>query len=428
MGDEPELRISDADRNAVVDQLSAHTAEGRLTLDEFSDRVEMVLAARTASDLRPALHGLPALSPVAAADASPPERGGKEKRRWVVAVMGGNDRKGRWRVGRRTTAVALMGGVTLDLRGATLDTDDIEIRCWVVMGGIEVIVPEGIPVDFDGFVFMGGRDENVAEVPALAGAPTIRIRGYGLMGGIEVRSRGPHEKRAHRAPGHGPVVTAGSPVRPPPLPPVPPVPPVPPSPTGPPAAAAPSAAPAPPAERAEPGQPPTPPPVGTVTILVTDIVGSTALAERLGDQRWLGVLQSHNALVREQLARHGGTEIKQSGDGFLATFPSSRAGVRAAIEISRSMDGYRRGHPDTPLELRIGVHAGEVERDGGDVFGVNVSTASRIAGAASPGEVLVSGVVCDLADSTTDLRFGEPREVQLAGLSAALRVHSAHAG
>jgi class 3 adenylate cyclase len=298
----------------------------------------------------------------------------------------------------------MMGGIVLDLRGATLDADEIEIRCWVMMGGIEVIVPEGIPVDFDGFVFMGGRDEKVADTPPLAGAPTIRIRGYGMMGGIEVSSKSSTTKDERRAARH--IARAGGPLPPdpPPLP-------------G-----------APPAPLAAPIERPASLPDGTVSILVTDIVGSTALAARLGDQRWLGVLQSHNALVREQLARHGGTEIKQSGDGFLATFPSSRAAVRSAIGINRSMEGYRRGHPDTPLQLRIGIHAGEVEREGTDVFGVNVSTASRIASAAAPGEVLVSGVVRDLADSTSDLRFGDPREVVLAGLSTPIRVHPALEG
>ena len=80
----------------------------------------------------------------------------------------------------------------------------------------------------------------------------------------------------------------------------------------------------------------------------------------------------------------------------------------------------------TPLTLRIGIHAGELEHDGADVYGVNVSTACRIAGAASPGEILVSGVVRELADSTSDLTFGESREVVLAGRSYPLRVHAAY--
>jgi adenylate cyclase len=163
---------------------------------------------------------------------------------------------------------------------------------------------------------------------------------------------------------------------------------------------------------------------GTVSILVTDIVGSTAMAERLGDQRWLGVLQVHDALIREQIGRHGGTEVKHVGDGFVATFPSAREAVRAALHIEQAIGGYSTAHPDSPLSLRVAVHAGEVERVGDDVFGLNVSTAAHLAGVAEPGEVLVSGVVCQLAGSTSDLRFGELRSVTIAGRSAPFVVHT----
>jgi class 3 adenylate cyclase len=188
---------------------------------------------------------------------------------------------------------------------------------------------------------------------------------------------------------------------------------------------APATAPAAPSAAAAPSSAPRPSPgTGTLTILVTDIVGSTSHSERLGDQRWLEVLRAHNALVREEIAREGGTEVKHSGDGFLATFSSARAAVRTALGVKQAIERHRAQHPDPPIEVRIGLHAGEVEHDSDDVFGVNVSTASRIAGAAEPGEVLVSGVVRDLAESTSDLRFGAAREVALAGRSAPLRVHT----
>src|SRR5262249_38699249 len=153
------------------------------------------------------------------------------------------------------------------------------------------------------------------------------------------------------------------------------------------------------------------------SILATDIVGSTALAESLGDQRWLTVLQAHNQAIRREISSHRGTEVKQSGDGFVATFRSARDAVRAGVAIRSAVDALDIPNLATPLQLRIGVHAGEVEHDGSDVYGVNVSTACRIAGAARPGEVLVSGVVHDLADSTSDLSFGEDRQVELAGRS-----------
>jgi class 3 adenylate cyclase len=120
--------------------------------------------------------------------------------------------------------------------------------------------------------------------------------------------------------------------------------------------------------------------------------------------------------VREQLAKHGGTEVKTNGDGFLVTFPSSRAAVQFGVGVQEALADYRAGHPETPLQLRIGVHAGEVERDGDDVVGRNVTIACRLCDVAAPGEVLASSVVADLADSASDLTFGEPRQHSLAGI------------
>jgi class 3 adenylate cyclase len=166
-----------------------------------------------------------------------------------------------------------------------------------------------------------------------------------------------------------------------------------------------------------PGTPaPVVPPSGLVTIVCTDIVGSTRYADTLGDQRWRAVLGTHNTLVRDAVARHGGTEVKHSGDGFLLTFTSTRAAVQFGVDVQEALADYRVAHPDTPLEVRIGVHAGEVERDGNDVVGRNVSLACRLCDVAAPGEVLVSSVVADLADSASDHHFGEGRVHRLAGI------------
>ena len=175
-----------------------------------------------------------------------------------------------------------------------------------------------------------------------------------------------------------------------------------------------------------PQQPAEAAPPGTlVTVVCTDIVGSTRYADTLGDQRWRGVLQTHNALVREQLAAHGGTEVKTSGDGFLVTFPSARRAVQFAVDVQDKLAEYRAGHPETPLEIRIGVHAGEVEHDGADVVGRNVALACRLCDAAAPGEVLASAVVADLADSASDLSFGPARQHQLAGIDRPVNAHAA---
>jgi class 3 adenylate cyclase len=146
-----------------------------------------------------------------------------------------------------------------------------------------------------------------------------------------------------------------------------------------------------------------------VTVVCTDIVGSTRLADTLGDQKWRDLIGAHNAIVRTQLARHDGLEIKTSGDGFLVTFPSARRAVSFALDVHdavRSLD----------LELRIGLHAGEVERDGTDIVGRNVSVACRLCDVAAPGEVLASAMVADLTDSSSDLAFGDDRELRLAGI------------
>jgi class 3 adenylate cyclase len=101
--------------------------------------------------------------------------------------------------------------------------------------------------------------------------------------------------------------------------------------------------------------------------------------------------------------------------------------VLAGLSVRDEVCRFAASNPDTSLQLRIGVHAGEVARDGDDVYGVNVSTADRLSAAAEPGEVLVSGVVADLAGSSSDLCFGPPREIEISGRSVPLRVHRADA-
>jgi class 3 adenylate cyclase len=184
----------------------------------------------------------------------------------------------------------------------------------------------------------------------------------------------------------------------------------------------------------EPAPPdvPTPDPVaavaaagGLVTVVSTDIVGSTRMADTLGDQRWREVLAEHNRVLRDHLGRHAGTEVKLTGDGFLLTFPSARGAVRFGIDVQGALADARAAQPEVPIEVRIGVHAGEVERDGNDVVGRNVNLACRLCDAAAPGEVLVSSVVVALADSSSDIAFGDGRELHLAGIDRAVWAHPA---
>jgi pimeloyl-ACP methyl ester carboxylesterase len=146
-----------------------------------------------------------------------------------------------------------------------------------------------------------------------------------------------------------------------------------------------------------------------LTLLLTDIVRSTSVAEQLGDRHWLSLLTQHDDIVRNHLARHGGTEIKQTGDGFLATFEGPARAIRCAMGILDSVD--RLG-----LEVRAGVHTGEVELFGDDIAGVAVHLVARAAAAAAQGGIMVTSTVHDLV-AGAGIRFGEREEVALAGLT-----------
>jgi len=125
------------------------------------------------------------------------------------------------------------------------------------------------------------------------------------------------------------------------------------------------------------------------TLVFTDIVGSTDLAAAVGDRRWRELLDSHHAAVRRELARYRGREVHTAGDGFLATFDGPARAARCAVAIAQAVRPLG-------LEIRAGVHTGEVELMGDDIGGIAVHTGARVASEAGPGEVLVSSTVRDL--------------------------------
>ena len=133
-----------------------------------------------------------------------------------------------------------------------------------------------------------------------------------------------------------------------------------------------------------------------ITAMFTDLVGSTVLAERLGDAAWHKLLAEHRALVRRCLDSHGGTEIGTQGDGFLMRFPTSDAAVSCAIEIQRTMAEHRDSGELVP-DLRVGIHAGEAVADDNDLVGKVINLASRVTSAASPNEIVVTEPVADHA-------------------------------
>jgi class 3 adenylate cyclase len=161
-------------------------------------------------------------------------------------------------------------------------------------------------------------------------------------------------------------------------------------------------------------------PNGTVTVLFTDIEGSTRLTEDLGDREWMEVLRKHNEIVREELALHSGFEVKSQGDGFMLAFSSARDALRCARGIQRAVADS--GSNGLQLRVRIGVHTGEPIREADDFYGKAVILAARIAAEARGSEILVSSLVRDLTDSSGEFAFATPRAVELKGLLGTHRI------
>ena len=144
------------------------------------------------------------------------------------------------------------------------------------------------------------------------------------------------------------------------------------------------------------------------TIVFTDIVGSTERAAMLGDDRWRDLLDNHDIIVRHELQRFAGREVNTAGDGFVATFTSPSAALACADEI---VDAIR----VLGIEVRVGIHAGEVEVRGADVAGMAVHIGARVAALAGPSEVLVSSTVRDIVTGSRH-RFADRGEHALKGV------------
>ncbi len=158
---------------------------------------------------------------------------------------------------------------------------------------------------------------------------------------------------------------------------------------------------------------------GTVTLMFSDIEGSTSLNHRLGDRAWVKVLEAHDQVVRARVARHHGQVVKSAGDGFMVAFRDPYSAVRAARGIQRTL--ARTLDPRLRLaavKVRIGVHSGRVITRDGDYFGRNVAIAARVADLADGGEVLVTDAVRLEVEGTDErrMRFEEAGEVELRGL------------
>lgn len=155
------------------------------------------------------------------------------------------------------------------------------------------------------------------------------------------------------------------------------------------------------------------------TFVFTDIVGSTALVEAIGDEAWGYLRLWHDRALRACVARHRGEEIDHTGDGFFVEFADPRDAIDCAVAIQRTLAEHRREHGFAP-QVRIGVHAAEVSRRGGARSGRGVHEAARIAAAAGAGEVLVSCTT--LREAGADVACSPPRALTLKGLSAPVEV------
>jgi class 3 adenylate cyclase len=157
------------------------------------------------------------------------------------------------------------------------------------------------------------------------------------------------------------------------------------------------------------------------TILFTDVEGSTALTQRVGDAKAREVLRAHERIVREALQAHGGAEIKAMGDGFMASFPSVTRALECAIAMQRAFAEQNQS-AEEPIRVRIGLNAGEPIAEERDLFGTAVQLAARICAYAQPGEILAADVVQQLA-AGKGFSFADKGEATLKGFEKPVRLH-----
>jgi len=163
---------------------------------------------------------------------------------------------------------------------------------------------------------------------------------------------------------------------------------------------------------------------GLCTILFTDVEGSTALTERLGDAKARAVMRNHERIVREALRAHGGAEVKAMGDGFMASFSSATRALECAIAMQRAFAHHNETAGET-ISVRIGLNAGEPIAEDQDLFGTAVQVAARVCAHAQPCQILASNVVQELA-AGKGFAFSDQGESALKGLDKPVRLYELH--
>jgi Domain of unknown function (DUF1707)/Cell wall-active antibiotics response 4TMS YvqF len=183
-GSDESMRVSDAERDATVRTLGEQAAVGRLTLAELEDRAGQALTAKTRGELAVLTSDLPqeagqGAQRVPAAQARKPVR-------WLVAIMGGSHRRGRFRAVGSINAIAIMGGDEIDLREAEIEGGELTLNLFALMGGANIYVPDSIDLEVGGLSLMGGHEEVGSQRSPRPGAPLVRIRLYNLMSGATI--------------------------------------------------------------------------------------------------------------------------------------------------------------------------------------------------------------------------------------------------
>jgi DUF1707 SHOCT-like domain/Cell wall-active antibiotics response LiaF, C-terminal len=194
-GEPAGIRASDAERDATVERLSAATGDGRLTLEEFSQRMEQATSARTRAELDRLVADLPADAATAGTEVAGRAPAGPS---WHVSPVGGLRVYGPWRMDRQVIVVSIVGGTRLDLGQVQLAAPEVTLTRVSLVGGVRVWVPAGIRVEVSGFSLIGGTRFYGGPEPG-PGAPTVHLRAYSLVGGVRIRRGGrPQQPRADR--------------------------------------------------------------------------------------------------------------------------------------------------------------------------------------------------------------------------------------
>jgi class 3 adenylate cyclase len=167
---------------------------------------------------------------------------------------------------------------------------------------------------------------------------------------------------------------------------------------------------------------------GTVTIMFTDVEGSTRMLSTRGFTESHEIMKAYETIIDEKVAEHAGRRIKGLGDGYMISFGSVRHGVECALDIQRSIAEYSKQNPERKIRIRIGLNTGEVVEEAGDIFGAAVNVAARVAGKAKGGEILVSDVVRSLVGPMAEMKFAFRGRYKLKGFPDRWRLHQVTPG